>query len=221
LCRPARPPISLLRPSRNRPIVRRWPDRPGDRRFSSQNSSKNLARTPEVVRPFLRHQGHDTDRSQRPHGARPPRRRAQPHRPGPRQRRRPGCPAPAGRASPRRVRPGLRREGQHPQGPPRSAPASPWRSTTCAVVTRSSSGSWTGLGRSVKEVLTIADDLHARGIGVRILTGKLSGSYSGCDLQLNRNARLAGSGWSGRVPGRAAGVVSLRSGSAAARCDLG
>ena len=34
------------------------------------------------------------------------------------------------------------------------------------------------LGRSVKEVLTIADDLHARGIGVKILTGKLSGSYS-------------------------------------------
>ena len=34
------------------------------------------------------------------------------------------------------------------------------------------------LGRSVKEVLTIADDLHARDIGVRILIGKLSGSYS-------------------------------------------
>jgi DNA invertase Pin-like site-specific DNA recombinase len=34
------------------------------------------------------------------------------------------------------------------------------------------------LGRSVKEVLTIADDLHAHGIGVRILTGKLAGSYS-------------------------------------------
>src|SRR5260370_37533439 len=34
------------------------------------------------------------------------------------------------------------------------------------------------LGRSVKDVLTIADDLHARGIGVRILTGKLSGSHS-------------------------------------------
>jgi len=34
------------------------------------------------------------------------------------------------------------------------------------------------LGRSVKDVLAIADDLHARGIGVRILTGKLSGSYS-------------------------------------------
>jgi DNA invertase Pin-like site-specific DNA recombinase len=33
------------------------------------------------------------------------------------------------------------------------------------------------LGRSVKEVLTIADDLHERGIGVRILTGKLSGTY--------------------------------------------
>ena len=34
------------------------------------------------------------------------------------------------------------------------------------------------LGRSVREVLTIADDLHARSIGVRILTGMLSGSYS-------------------------------------------
>jgi DNA invertase Pin-like site-specific DNA recombinase len=34
------------------------------------------------------------------------------------------------------------------------------------------------LGRSVKEVLAIADDLHARGAGVRILTGKLSGSYA-------------------------------------------
>jgi DNA invertase Pin-like site-specific DNA recombinase len=34
------------------------------------------------------------------------------------------------------------------------------------------------LGRSVKDVLTICDDLHARGIGVRILTGKLSGTYS-------------------------------------------
>ena len=34
------------------------------------------------------------------------------------------------------------------------------------------------LGRSVKEVLTIADDLHERGIGVHILTGKLAGTYS-------------------------------------------
>ena len=34
------------------------------------------------------------------------------------------------------------------------------------------------LGRSVKDVLTICDDLHARGIGVRIITGKLSGTYS-------------------------------------------
>ena len=34
------------------------------------------------------------------------------------------------------------------------------------------------LGRSVKDVLIIADDLHERGIGLRILTGKLSGSYS-------------------------------------------
>jgi len=34
------------------------------------------------------------------------------------------------------------------------------------------------LDRSVKDVLIIADDLHARGVGVKILTGKLSGSYS-------------------------------------------
>src|SRR5208282_1774007 len=42
-----------------------------------------------------------TDRGQRPYGARPPRRRARPHRPGPGQHRRPGRPAPAGRAGPR------------------------------------------------------------------------------------------------------------------------
>ena len=34
------------------------------------------------------------------------------------------------------------------------------------------------LGRSVKDVLINCDDLHARGVGVRILTGKLSGTYS-------------------------------------------
>jgi DNA invertase Pin-like site-specific DNA recombinase len=34
------------------------------------------------------------------------------------------------------------------------------------------------LGRSVKEVLTIAGDLHARGVGVKILAGELSGGYS-------------------------------------------
>jgi DNA invertase Pin-like site-specific DNA recombinase len=34
------------------------------------------------------------------------------------------------------------------------------------------------LGRSVKDVLTIADDLHKRGIGLRILTGRLAGAYS-------------------------------------------
>ncbi len=33
------------------------------------------------------------------------------------------------------------------------------------------------LGRSVKDVLTIAEDLHARSIGIRILTGTLAGSY--------------------------------------------
>ena len=34
------------------------------------------------------------------------------------------------------------------------------------------------LGRSVKEVLTLADDLHDRGIGLRILTGRLAGTYA-------------------------------------------
>ena len=34
------------------------------------------------------------------------------------------------------------------------------------------------LGRSVKDVLIIADDLHEKGIGIRILTGRLSGVYS-------------------------------------------
>jgi DNA invertase Pin-like site-specific DNA recombinase len=34
------------------------------------------------------------------------------------------------------------------------------------------------LGRSVKEVLTIADDLHDKGIGLRILTGRLAGIYT-------------------------------------------
>jgi len=34
------------------------------------------------------------------------------------------------------------------------------------------------LGRSVKEVLTLADDLHERGIGLRILTGRLAGTYT-------------------------------------------
>jgi DNA invertase Pin-like site-specific DNA recombinase len=34
------------------------------------------------------------------------------------------------------------------------------------------------LGRSVKDVLIIADDLHERGIGLRILTGRLAGTYT-------------------------------------------
>ncbi|WP_307826894.1 recombinase family protein [Streptomyces pactum] len=34
------------------------------------------------------------------------------------------------------------------------------------------------LGRSTKDVLTIAEDLHARGIALRILAGTLAGSYS-------------------------------------------
>jgi len=34
------------------------------------------------------------------------------------------------------------------------------------------------LGHSVRDVLTIADDLHDQGIGLRILTGKLAGTYT-------------------------------------------
>lgn len=34
------------------------------------------------------------------------------------------------------------------------------------------------LGRSVKEALTIAGSLHDRGVGLRILTGTLTGTYS-------------------------------------------
>ncbi|WP_309239276.1 recombinase family protein [Streptomyces lunaelactis] len=34
------------------------------------------------------------------------------------------------------------------------------------------------LGRSTKDVLTIAEDLHARGIALRFLTGTLAGNYS-------------------------------------------
>jgi DNA invertase Pin-like site-specific DNA recombinase len=34
------------------------------------------------------------------------------------------------------------------------------------------------LGRSTLDILKIAEDLHARGIGLRVLTGKLAGSYS-------------------------------------------
>lgn len=34
------------------------------------------------------------------------------------------------------------------------------------------------LGRSTKDVLTIAEDLHGRGVGLRILTGTLAGTYS-------------------------------------------
>jgi DNA invertase Pin-like site-specific DNA recombinase len=34
------------------------------------------------------------------------------------------------------------------------------------------------LGRSVKEILTLADELHDRGVGLRILTGTLAGTYT-------------------------------------------
>lgn len=34
------------------------------------------------------------------------------------------------------------------------------------------------LGRSTKDILTVADDLSDRGIGLRVLTGTLAGTYS-------------------------------------------
>ena len=45
------------------------------------------------------------------------------------------------------------------------------------VLARASAG-LDRLGRSVKDVLIIADDLHEQGTGLRILTGKLAGAYS-------------------------------------------
>src|ERR1035437_10118688 len=60
------------------------------------------------------------------------------------------------------------------------------------------------LGRSVKDVLRIADDLHARGVGVRILTGKLSGSYSPTGEGTGPHRRPAhrdGRGQASRRPG--------------------
>ena len=75
------------------------------------------------------------------------------------------------------MRPDLHREGEHPK-------AAAERQGLAAALDYLRSGDtlvvWKldRLGRSVKEVLTIADDLHARSVGVRILTGKLSGSYS-------------------------------------------
>jgi DNA invertase Pin-like site-specific DNA recombinase len=77
------------------------------------------------------------------------------------------------------------------------------------------------LGRSVKEVLTLADELHERGIGLRILTGTLAGTYTptgegkffftimAAFAELERDmihqrtmAGLAAAGAQGRVGGR-------------------
>jgi DNA invertase Pin-like site-specific DNA recombinase len=75
------------------------------------------------------------------------------------------------------VRPGLPREGQHPKGrhgaPGLTAALGKLRRGDTLVVWKLDR-----LGRSVQEVLTIADDLHARSIALRILTGRLAGSYS-------------------------------------------
>ena len=48
------------------------------------------------------------------------------------------------------------------------------------------------LGRSVKEVLTLADELHQRGIGLRILTGHLAGTYTGSDHFLRPSGLIRG-----------------------------
>ena len=75
------------------------------------------------------------------------------------------------------MRAGSTKRRPAPARPPPTGPACAPRWTTSAgdtlVVWKLDR-----LGRSVKDVLTIADDLHQRGIGVRILTGTLSGSYS-------------------------------------------
>ncbi len=72
---------------------------------------------------------------------------------------------------------GLPREGQYPKGrhgaPGLTAALDHLRPGDTLVVWKLDR-----LARSVKEVLTIADDLHARGIAVRILTAKLASSYS-------------------------------------------
>ena len=54
----------------------------------------------------------------------------------------------------------------------------PPRSTACAPVDTLVIWKLDRLGRSVKELLTFADDLHACGLSVRILMGKLHGSHA-------------------------------------------
>ncbi|WP_454083461.1 recombinase family protein [Georgenia sp. Marseille-Q6866] len=49
------------------------------------------------------------------------------------------------------------------------------------------------LGRSTKDILTVADDLSDRGIGLRVLTGTLAGTYSpggGGEVLLHDDGRL-------------------------------
>ena len=81
----------------------------------------------------------------------------------------------------RLARPGARgssrRRSLHGRWRP-TGPAWPRSWTTCGPGDTLVVWKLDRLGRSVKEVLTIADDLHERGIGVKILTGKLSGTYT-------------------------------------------
>ena len=96
------------------------------------------------------------------------------------------------------------------------------------------------LGRSVKDVLTIADDLHEQGIGVRILTGRLAGTYQpsgegkffftmmAAFAELERDiihertmAGLAAARAQGRVGGRPTVVDADKLAAAQARYDRG
>ncbi len=96
------------------------------------------------------------------------------------------------------------------------------------------------LGRSVKDVLTIADDLHEQGIGVRILTGRLAGTCQpsgegkffftmmAAFAELERDiihertmAGLAAARAQGRVGGRPTVVDADKLAAAQARYDRG
>ena len=61
------------------------------------------------------------------------------------------------------------------------------------------------LGRSVKDVLVIADDLHARGIGLRILTAAFAAKYEPTGQGFGRVVfqQVISSSWTGRLASRA------------------
>ncbi len=81
------------------------------------------------------------------------------------------------------------------------------------------------LGRSVKDVPTIADDLHQRKVGLRILAGKLAGTYSptgGGEVLLHDDGGVRGAGTrhsAGADVGRVGGGPRAGSGRGSAHGD--